>query len=216
MACKGSRCLYDCSAGGNTLCGAISSTLACAPTVYDVPVCLPKGSFPGGPCDAASMCAQNLGGLASADMRCQTGVCVVQCASGSVLPFVNGDALCGAVSGALTCVDSAGAQAFCSLKCGEGNTCATGTSCLTSQGACLPTGSFLGSPCAGGTTCSGSPMLVCAPTGPSSPPICAAGCNSGAPQTGDGYCAALGGMLGTGFDKCIAAGPVEICVDSTP
>ena len=207
LVCKGSRCLYDCTTGGNTLCGTISAALACAPTVYDVPVCLPKGSFPGGACGAGNTCASDLGGLAAADMRCQSGVCVVQCAS--FAPFAASDALCGAVSSTLTCVDSAGPQAFCSLKCGAGNTCPTGMSCLTSQQACLPTGSFLGSPCASGA-CSptAQPTLVCAPTGaPPAPSVCQARCNVGAGMD-NAYCVGIG----VGFTQCqmIAAG-LEVC-----
>jgi hypothetical protein len=201
MVCKGARCLYDCTSGGNTLCNGISTTLACAPTVYDVPVCLPKGSFPGGACGAGDTCASDLNGVAAVDMRCQTGVCVVDCDNTATLQ--KGDGLCEAVNPALTCVDSAAAP-FCSVKCGAGNTCATGTSCLTSQQACLPTGSFLGSPCASGA-CSPSavPMLACAPNN-----TCAARCNTGAGM-GNAYCMALG----VGLTTCQAvSASLEICV----
>jgi hypothetical protein len=198
MLCKGSRCLYDCADGGNALCGAISSTLACAPTVYDAPVCLPKGSFPGGACGAGDSCAVDLGGLAAADMRCQTGVCVVQCAT--FAPFAAADALCGAVSSSLTCVEPLGPQALCTLKCGAGNTCATGTSCLTSQQACLPTGTFLGSPCASGNMCFGSAALPLACAGGS----CAATCTAG-----DGaYCTAVN----PAFTQCQTIAPgLSVC-----
>jgi hypothetical protein len=200
LLCKGSRCLYDCSAGGNTLCNGISSTLVCAPTVYDVPVCLPRGSFPGGPCGAGDTCASDLNGVAAVDMRCQTGVCVVDCDNTATLQ--KGDGLCEAVNPALTCVDSA-ALPFCTVKCGAGNACAAGTSCLTSQGACLPTGSFLGSPCASGA-CSPSavPMLACANN------TCAARCNTGGGM-GNGYCAALNAGLNT--CQMVAAG-LEVCI----
>ena len=203
LVCKGARCLYDCSAGGNTLCTGISSTLACAPTVYDVPVCLPRGSYPGGPCDASNLCAQDLNGLAAADMRCQSSTCVVQCASGMVAPFANGDALCGVVSSTLTCVDTAGPQAFCTLKCGAANTCPTGLSCLTSQQACLPTGSFLTSPCATGNVCSTAPPipLACVPGGS---PTCAASCSAG----DNTYCM----NLNLGFTQCQTLAPgLSVC-----
>ena len=205
LVCKGGRCLNDCSTGGSATCATISSTLACAPTVYDVPVCLPKGAFPGGPCGANSQCAQDLNGLAPADMRCQQGTCVVQCASGMVAPFASGDALCGVVSSSLTCVDSAGANAFCTLKCGAGNTCPTGSglSCLTSQQACLPTGSFLGSPCATGNVCSPAPPipLACVPGGS---PTCAASCTAG----DNSYCM----NLGLGFTQCQTLAPgLSVC-----
>jgi hypothetical protein len=141
-------------------------------------------------------------------MRCQSGVCVVKC-DNTEIP--KGDGLCEAVSPALTCVDSAGAAAFCSLKCGASNACATGTSCLTSQNACLPTGSFLGSPCAGGTTCSGSPPIICY----AAQNVCALDC--GGQGSPDAYCAGAAPSFGQTWDKCqlVAAG-VNICIDSTP
>jgi hypothetical protein len=206
MVCEDSKCLYDCTDGGNAYCGAISGTLACATGVYPTPVCLPKGSFPGGPCGASNFCASDLKGVAAADMRCQSDVCVVKCDNTEV---TKSDGLCEAVSPALTCVDSAGAAAFCALKCGGGNSCTAGNSCFTSEDACLPTGSFLGSPCATGNTCIPSTTYFCVPSGT---PVCALRCNSngGAMQTeADAGCAAV---PGAGFTHCQAiGGGVEIC-----
>jgi len=154
----------------------------------------------GGPCGTGDTCASDLNGVTAVDMRCQTGVCVVDCDNTATLQ--KGDGLCEAVNPALTCVDSA-ALPFCTVKCGAGNACAAGTSCLTSQGACLPTGSFLGSPCASGA-CSPSavPMLACANN------TCAARCNTGGGM-GNGYCAALNAGLNT--CQMVAAG-LEVCI----
>lgn len=223
MACEGGMCLYDCTAGGQAVCDAMSSTLACSRTVYDTPVCLPKGSFPGAPCGAGNTCATDLMGLDAVDMACVSGRCVVMCASPG--PFADGDALCttvnpalmcmsggcvvdcegdnealcGAIDPALTCVSNS-ENDFCAIACVDGM-CPSGTSCLTSQNACLPTGTFLGSPCAGGTTCSGDPMLVCVP---GETPRCAAGCTTA--ETSSPYCVGVGTNYGTGYQDCTDVG----------
>jgi hypothetical protein len=202
--CKNDTCLLTCDnmAGGDALCAAVDASLVCADNLYGdgVDLCLPRGAFPGGPCGAGNSCASDLNGVAAVDMRCQSGVCVVDCDNTATLQ--KGDGLCEAVNPALTCVDSA-ALPFCSVKCGPSNACAAGTSCLVSQGACLPTGSFLGSPCASGA-CNPSavPMLACANN------TCAARCNTGGGM-GNSYCAALN--VGLSTCQMVAAG-LEVCV----
>jgi hypothetical protein len=184
--------------------------LSCAQDAYDTPVCLPKGSFPGGPCAAGDLCAQDLGGLGSADMFCSSGLCLIQCQNAG--PFASGDDLCSTVNPALTCVTNPSTD-FCAPAC-VSNMCPAGRSCLTSENACLPTGSFLGSPCAGGTTCSGAPMLVCVPGGS---PTCGPGCAAaGAPSA---YCQGVAGAYGTTWDTCtdvIGDPSVELllCIDA--
>jgi hypothetical protein len=208
MACEDDRCLYDCSTGGQAVCDAVSTTLACAVGIYDTPVCLPKGSFPGGPCATGDLCAQDLGGLGAADMFCSSGTCVVQCQTPG--PFSSGDNLCATVNPALTCVTNPSTD-FCAPACVSGM-CPTGQSCLGSENACLPTGSFLGSPCAGGTTCSGAPMLVCVP---SASPTCGPGCTG--PQGPSEYCGGVAAAYGTAWDTCADANPgpdeLLLCVD---
>jgi hypothetical protein len=207
MACEDDRCLYDCTTGGQAVCDAAGPALACATGIYATPVCLPRGSFPGGPCRSDNTCDENLGGLAGADMICMSGVCAVQCQS-DILPFASGDALCATVNAALTCVTNP-ATDFCAPACVSG-ACPTGRSCLGSENACLPTGSFLGSPCASGA-CSGAPMLVCAGS------ACAAGCTG--PVGPSAYCDGVGTAYGTGYDTCndVNPHPVDellICVDA--
>lgn len=210
MTCEDNRCLYQCGTGGEALCNGINAGLSCATGVYAEPVCLPRGSFPGSPCrPGGDQCDQNLSGLPDADMVCSsTNVCVVQCEAPGV--FVNGDALCGVVSSALTCLNTSPID-VCVTACGESNACPAGFSCLVSQDACLPTGSFLGSPCAAGNTCSGTtPPLACGPTG-----SCGASCDTAGPS---GYCSGLAGMFGQTWDTCgdvDGAGPGgQICFDT--
>jgi hypothetical protein len=170
---------------------------------------LPLGTFPGSPCrPGGDQCDQNLSGLADADMVCASNKCVVQCETPGA--FDNGDALCGVISPALTCLSTSPID-VCVTACGESNACPAGNSCLVSQDACLPTGSFLGSPCAGGTACNGAgtPPLACGPTG-----TCGAACADGA----HAYCTGLGAMFGQTWDTCVdpdGPGPsAQICIDA--
>lgn len=212
MTCQADRCLYTCAQGGEAFCNGVSAGLSCASGVYAEPVCLPRGSFPGSPCrpTGGDECDQNLGGLADADMICNAGRCVVQCEAPGI--FASGDALCGAVSSVLTCVNGPGVD-VCVIACGEGDACPAGSSCLTSQDACLPTGTFLGSPCAEGNACDGSPSLVCQPGAA----VCVAGCGHLPEANRNGYCSTLGAQLGTGWNTCVDTdpGPSELltCVD---
>jgi hypothetical protein len=213
MTCEDNRCLSECTAGGEAFCNDVNEGLSCAVGVYDEPVCLPRGSFPGSPCRPTSgdECDQNLKGLPDADMICSGGTCAIECETPGV--FASGDALCGVVNPALTCVSSPDTD-VCVIACGDGNACPAGYSCLTSRDACLPNGSFLGSPCAGGTTCSGTtPPLACAP---GATPTCAASCSpAGMPST---QCQGLASTFGQTWDTCTNAGlgGALICVDGTP
>jgi hypothetical protein len=208
-------CAPDCSDGGQAVCDAVGGELACAVGIDDDDVCLPAGSFPGGPCAEGDLCAQDVGGSDSADMICNSGTCVFQCEIFSPAP--SGDFLCGAINAALTCVASPTSTDFCTTACvGAGNACLPGYSCLLSEDACLPDGSFLGSACAGGTACSATatPALTCLPGGS---PVCAAAC---APAGASPYCQAVAAGVGTTYDTCAdgdpGAGEVLICVDGTP
>jgi hypothetical protein len=192
MTCEDDRCLLECGTGGQTLCTAANPGLVCATGVYDVPVCLPLGSFPGSACRpiAGNECDQNLSGLPQADMVCASNKCVVQCEDPG--PFASGSALCGFISPALTCANNpAGVNV------------------------CLPTGSFLGSPCVSGM-CDGAatPPLACAPSNST----CAAACEA---QGASPYCQGLAAMVGQTWDTCIDAdqggpGTALICFDATP
>jgi hypothetical protein len=141
-------------------------------------------------------------------MSCQSGTCLVTC-SGSA-----GDTLCSSINAALTCSDLAGG--FCLRACNVayGSTkCPGGLSCLASENACLPNGSFLGSACATGNVCSGSPMLVCVPSGT---PTCGAGCSiaSGQPAA-NAYCTGVGNQTGTGYDTCTnVSGSLYVCTNA--
>jgi hypothetical protein len=160
-ACVGGYCLPKCAAGsaGDDACKAIQSTLLCADTFgVCMPacsqtgacdsgsscftsdwVCLPTGSFPGSPCPDPS--TPTTGGcLPIGDIAqvCLAGSCLPTCSGNT------GDAVCGAISSSLTCVEALGA---CLPKCGSDGACDTGLSCFASENACLPTGSFPGSPC---------------------------------------------------------------------
>ncbi len=103
MLCIDDTCLIDCSVGGDALCGGIDASLVCAYGVFSSDVCLPAGSFPGGPCrsDLNDPCDSDLDGNPDVDMVCADGACVVDCSTG-------GDTLCGGVSAELTCFDKYG------------------------------------------------------------------------------------------------------------
>jgi hypothetical protein len=106
--------------------------------------CLPNGSFPGSACATGSICSQDLGGVAEADMVCIEDTCVVECNTPGDAAV--DDALCAGISSALTCSESAGD--LCLLSCATA-ACPTDYSCLgfDDEDACLPTGSFPSSPC---------------------------------------------------------------------
>lgn len=128
MLCDNGLCLASCAEGGSDLCEAISGTLTCAQDVLAAPVCLPKGSFPGGPCDADDACAPLMHGGQSLPMACAQGQCLVTCDDAA-----GGDLLCDAIDASLVCI----ADAF-----------------ATTTDMCLPRGAYPGGPCGPGDSCS--------------------------------------------------------------
>ena len=184
-------CLTDCTSGGNTLCSAVHPDLVCATGIYDgYDACLPKGSFPGGPCahpdgqqEGVCTALQLPGG--EAQQVCVQDVCALACEVGG-----SGDAYCTAVQEGLLCANVGAAV-----------------------GACLPQGTYYGSPCDGDAPCSGDPSLVCDTDSNS----CAVGCDSSDEATGNGYCTSVGSALGTGFNACEEnSATVEICTSPPP
>lgn len=127
MLCKDSRCVLDCGAAavGDTnaaaYCAAIDEDLSCATTVYPgSAVCLPEGSYPGGPC-AHGMCSK----LGDRAMICDDDTCLVTCTQDSPATTDNEDS-CASVSATLACAHG-----------------------VLAQDVCLPKGSFPGSVCGG-------------------------------------------------------------------
>ena len=151
MVCQDDVCLPNCGTGGDALCEAVSDTLSCAVGIFDEALCLPKGTFPGGPCGPSDSCAQDLQGNAAIDMQCVSGRCLIGCDE-SGLWSGYGDALCQFVDPSLTCATAAGS--ICVRSCDTGS-CDAGFSCLDAgsvpahENACLPNGSFPGSACGG-------------------------------------------------------------------
>ncbi len=175
--CVGGLCLSSCAAGstGDDACKAIHPDLLCADTFGACmpacsssgdcsagnscfttdDVCLPTGSFPGGPCKPNNTCDP----VGSLPQSCVSGTCAVDCNDTTAQ---TGDGLCAAVNAALTCMPtnpSTGAGS-CVYACGSGGACPAGYSCLEptgtktgAQNACLPNGSFPGSACATGDAC---------------------------------------------------------------
>src|SRR5262249_26251083 len=114
MVCENDQCLVTCGEGGTPLCGAVDASLVCASGIFAEPLCLPKGAFPGGPCDADGACAGDLNGNPAVDMKCLAGTCVIDCDESSAWPGY-GDALCAVVDPSLTCANAAGS--FCTRAC---------------------------------------------------------------------------------------------------
>jgi len=152
MACVDNACVVPCPNGesdcsgigltcldANHVCVSPCVSNACDDNRYacltSENACLPKGSFPGGPCLANNTCSS----YAGLPMACHAGTCLVTCDDATVT-----DAVCHGVNAALTC-DSTYTHA-CMPACVSGN-CPTGYSCAAAQNACLPTGSFPGGPC---------------------------------------------------------------------
>ncbi len=212
MVCEDDMCLVDCSS--TDPCADVDDTLVCAPGIFDTDVCLPAGSFPGGPCGDGGLCAQDVGGLVEADMICNAGTCVVDCSEDGQWEGY-GDTLCSIVSDAMTCSESAGN--ICVAACFEG-ACAEGYSCLdpgtvpAQENACLPNGSFVGSQCAEGALCSdidltgvGGPFfdVICSPTD-----VCVVNCDDeGSPGDPDEtICATFDSVFGTDLTCSPSAG----------
>ena len=96
MSCENGLCVATCAEGGSELCGEIAPQLTCAEGVFAQPSCLPKGSFPGGPCAQDDSCAAIAQGDASLPMACEDERCLVTCDDAA-----GGDALCNAVDASL-------------------------------------------------------------------------------------------------------------------
>jgi hypothetical protein len=209
MICQDDVCLPTCEDGGDALCGAISDTLACAVGILDQPTCLPKGTFPGGPCGPSDFCTEDLAGNPALDMQCVSGTCLVGCDESEQFAGY-GDALCQFVDPSLTCSESAGS--FCvpscqEAECGDGMSCRDAGEVPAHENACLPNGSFPGSACGGedGDECDalfeGAVAQTCTPAG-----VCAIVCNGGDEGDNDDFCAGIDPSL-----TC-AETPGHICV----
>ena len=193
MLCKDGQCLLDCGAAAigssdaGSYCADIDEDLTCAKTVYPgSAVCLPEGSYPGGPC-AHGMCSK----FADRAMVCDDNTCLVTCTPDS-------DDSCGAVSPTLGCAHGVLAQDVCLPKgsfpgsaCGGPNRdqCAqdlNGVAELDMQcvnGACViscnEAGKWAGY---GEALCSFvDPTLTCAQAANS---VCVKACNNGACSNG--------------------------------
>jgi hypothetical protein len=127
MLCENNLCLASCAEGGDELCEDIRSSLTCAQDVFDAPLCVPKGSFPGGPCDDDDECAPLARGGASVPVACARDLCLVTCDDAD-----GGDLLCDSIDASLVCI----ANAF-----------------ETETDMCLPRGSYPGGPCGAGDAC---------------------------------------------------------------
>jgi hypothetical protein len=155
MVCRNDLCLVDCEIGSTELCQSISDSLVCATGIFDRPLCLPKGEFPGGPCGEGDTCAQDLEGNPDVDMVCLNDTCVIDCDESDAWPGF-GDAMCQIVDSSLTCSETAGD--VCVRACVEGD-CDDGYSCLGAgevpedENACLPNGTFPGSACGASDFC---------------------------------------------------------------
>ena len=95
MQCENGLCLASCAQGGSALCESIQGSLTCAEDVFDAPLCLPKGSFPGGPCNDDEQCA-DLAQAARAFRGVRSGPCLVTCDDAE-----GGDVLCDSVDSSL-------------------------------------------------------------------------------------------------------------------
>lgn len=128
-----SMCLTDCSTGGDTLCSAVRADLFCASDVFETDACLPKGSFPGAPCDSEGACEDVVVPSGNVPVACVQDRCLITCTASA-----EGNGFCSTFDAALTCVQLNEVVA-----------------------ACVPKGTFPGGPCADDNTCSGDPELVC-------------------------------------------------------
>ncbi len=192
MVCEDNQCLVTCSVDNDT-CGAIEASLVCAAGIFAEPVCLPKGSFPGGACGGANndQCAQDLNGVSEVDMQCVSGRCVIGCDEEDRYAGY-GESLCRFADPSLTCAAAAGdvcVKACVSGACDGGYSCFDPGTAPADENACLPNGSFPGAACAGDT---------CGPGPGGSTMSCRSGrcvvnCPAGAP--GDTLCGQVNSAL---------------------
>jgi hypothetical protein len=142
MACENDTCVIACGSGGDALCKAIRGDLNCASGVYEQPVCLPSGTYPGGPCGGSGhdTCSDvSLGQGVSAKQLCKNNQCVFDCGHGAI-GSTAAEKYCSAIDPTLTCA----------------------TTVFPNSAVCLPQGSYPGGPCSHGT-CSklGNSTMAC-------------------------------------------------------
>jgi hypothetical protein len=128
MSCKSNLCVFDCgstaigSANGEQYCAGIDASLSCTSAVYPgSSVCLPAGTYPGGPC-SHGLC----GNLGSTPMACEDNQCLVTCTPDNPATAGTNEDACGAIDPSLVCAHG-----------------------IYPQDVCLPKGAFPGSPCGG-------------------------------------------------------------------
>lgn len=159
MVCENDRCLLECGSGGDALCKKVSSTLNCASGVFDRAVCLPIGTYPGGPCggDGHDTCSDaDLNDGKRGKMLCEGGQCLLDCSFAAVSGG-DANAYCARVHEDLRCADTV----------------------YPGAALCLPDGSYPGGPCAHGMCgmlgaramlCEDNTCVVsCTPDNPASP-----------------------------------------------
>jgi hypothetical protein len=155
MVCSDNTCVVSCNLGDETmndlLCGAVNIALTCSQSADHVCVvkcgngglcpegfsclnagtedaCLPDGTFPGSSCRTTQGDECDMDFLATADLQCLGGTCLVACPGDNDTP-------CDAVNSALTCY---GTFNVCLLECGPSDSCPQGYMCDTGEDACVP------------------------------------------------------------------------------
>lgn len=201
LACEDGTCLLTC-ASHNT-CTPLG--LVCGFGVYkDHDVCLPPGTFPGGPCGLSNSCAQALHGNPDLNMTCRRNVCFLQCDETNKWSGY-GQALCQAQDPALTCSPKGGN--LCVPACNGSGACGNTAVCFdpgtwpAHQNACLPKGSFVGAPCSLGQ-CEDLPSgtkMTCLTNAVSFTSSCYAQCTPDDPNTA------------ANEDTCSSVDPQLIC-----
>ncbi|MEY4576378.1 MAG: hypothetical protein RL701_1081, partial [Pseudomonadota bacterium] len=96
MVCAGGQCLPDCGAGSigttgaETYCSSIDTTLSCATGVYaNTAVCLPAGTYPGGPCSHGTC-----GNVKDVPMTCSDNTCIPTCVDSDKCSTLSADLVC--------------------------------------------------------------------------------------------------------------------------
>lgn len=199
MVCEDNTCLVACTpndpatAENEDSCGVLDASLVCAAGVFAQPVCLPKGSFPGGPCGGpnSDQCAQDLNGVSEIDMQCVQGRCAIGCNEADKWAGY-GESICRFADASLTCAEAAGSvcvKACVSGSCDSGYSCFDPGAAPARENACLPNGSFPGAACAAENTCGAGPggtSMTCRSGS------CLVSCSGGA---GDALCGQINAAL---------------------
>jgi len=128
MLCKSNTCVFDCSsaaigtANAEQYCAGIETSLSCTNAIYPgSSVCLPAGSYPGGPC-SHGMC----GKLGNTQMACEDNKCLLTCTPNDPTTADTNEDACGLTDPSRVCAHG-----------------------IYSADVCLPKGAFPGSPCGG-------------------------------------------------------------------